>query len=161
MHRSECSLTTDQPTLLPAFDARGDLPPGVHRASLSETLARLGRSSPHRLASGQRLERIYRLAAATGCVARFIVFGSFVTTKPDPNDVDVFLVMDDRFDVATVTGEARLLFDHAAAQAHFGASVFWLRRLAALGGEQATIEHWQIRRDGGLRGIVEIVPEAT
>jgi hypothetical protein len=32
--------------------------------------------------------------------------------------------------------------------------------LAALGGEQATIEHWQIKRDGDLRGIVEIVPEA-
>jgi hypothetical protein len=113
------------------------------------------------MTSAQRLERIYRLAAATGHVARFIVFGSFVTAKPDPNDVDVFLLMDDGFDVATITGEARLLFDHAAAQAHFGASVFWLRRLTALGGEQATIEHWQIRRDGGLRGIVEIVPESA
>jgi len=53
-----------------------------------------------------------------------------------------------------------LLFDHAAAQAHFGASVFWLRRLAALGGEQETIEYWQIKRDGGQRGIVEILSEA-
>jgi hypothetical protein len=34
------------------------------------------------------------------------------------------------FDADTLTGEARLLFDHASAQAHFGASVFWLRRLA-------------------------------
>lgn len=108
-----------------------------------------------------RLERVYELVAATGHMKRFIVFGSFVTTKPEPNDVDVFLLMDDAFDVGQVTGETRLLFDHAAAQAHFGASVFWLRRLAALGGEQATVEHWQIRRDGGLRGIVEIVPEAA
>ncbi len=30
------------------------------------------------------------------------------------------------FDLSEVTGEARLIFDHAAAQAHFGASVFWL-----------------------------------
>jgi len=37
--------------------------------------------------------------------------------------------------------------------------VFWLRRLAAAGGEEAAIEHWQVKRDGSLRGIVEIIPE--
>jgi hypothetical protein len=30
-------------------------------------------------------------------------------------------------------------------------------RLAALAGEQATIEYWQVKRGGGRRGIVEIV----
>jgi len=80
-----------------------------------------------------------------------VVFGLFVTDKPEPNDVDVFLLMDDPFDVATDVGEARLVFDHAAADAHFGASVFWTRRLAAFGGEQAAIEFWQTKRDGGLR----------
>jgi len=47
------------------------------------------------------------------------------------------------------------------ADAHFGASVFWVRRSGALGGEQAMVEYWQVRRDGGRRGIVEIVPEVT
>jgi hypothetical protein len=46
------------------------------------------------------------------------------------------------------------------AQAHFGASVFWLRRLAAWEGEQAAVEYWQVKREGGRRGIVEIIPEA-
>jgi hypothetical protein len=87
------------------------------------------------------------------------VFGSFVSEKPEPNDVDIFLLMLDAFDASQVTGEACLLFDHAVAQAHFGASVFWLRRLAALGGEQAAIEDWQTKRDGSRRGIVEIIPE--
>lgn len=79
--------------------------------------------------------------------------------KQSPNDVDVFLLMDDGFDVSKLQGKARILFDHGAAQAHFGASVFWLRRLAALEGEQAAIEHWQIKRDGTLRGIIEIVEQ--
>jgi hypothetical protein len=105
------------------------------------------------------LERIYRLASATGHVARFVVFASFVTEKPQPNDVDVFLLMEDTFDAGALAGEARLLFDHAAADARFGASVFWMRRLAALGGEQEAVEFWQVRRDGGLRGIIEIIPE--
>jgi hypothetical protein len=106
-----------------------------------------------------RLERIYSLAAATGYLARFIVFGSFVTDKPEPNDVDVFLLMNDAFDFAQLTGELRLLFDHAAAQAHFGASVFWLRRLAAFEGEQKAVEYWQVKRGGDYRGIIEIIPE--
>jgi len=60
-----------------------------------------------------------------------------------------------------VTGEARVLFDHPAAQAHFGASVFWLRRLAALGGEDQAIAGRQIKRDGTRRSIIEIVEETT
>jgi hypothetical protein len=48
---------------------------------------------------------------------------------------------------------------HPAAEAHFGASVFWVRRLAALGGEQSMVEYWQAKRGGGRRGIIEIVEE--
>lgn len=101
------------------------------------------------------------MAEATGHLARFVVFGSFVTDKPDPNDVDVFLVMDDSFDGDSLQGESIVLFDHAAADAHFGASVFWVRRLATLGGEQAMVEYWQAKRGGEQRGIIEIVEETN
>ena len=94
-------------------------------------------------------------------LARFVVFGSFISAKREPTDVDVFLLMEDTFAMGQLTGEARVLFDHTAAQAHFGASVFWLRRLAALGGEEQAIAGWQIKRDGTCRGIVEIVEEQT
>ena len=60
------------------------------------------------------------------------------------------------FDLAQVTGEARLIFDHAAAQAHFGANVFWLRGPAALPDEEEAIASWQLKRDGARRGIVEV-----
>jgi hypothetical protein len=145
--------------LLP-FTASGDLPPGVHRATLSEVLERFGSESPQRKRVGLRLERIYNVARATGHLARCVVFGSFVTAKRAPNDVDVFL-MEDTFDIRHLTGEARLLFDHATAQTHFGGSVFWLRRLAVLDDEHTTIAHWQITRDRSYRGIVEILPESV
>jgi uncharacterized protein DUF6932 len=93
-------------------------------------------------------------------LARFIIFGSFITSKPDPNDVDVFLLLENTFEASRLGGEVQVLFDHSAAQAFLGASVFWLRRLAALEGEQKTIEYWQVKRGGGQRGIVEIIPEA-
>ena len=93
----------------------------------------------------------------TGHLVRFIVYGSFVTKKPVPNDVDVFMVFDESFDASVCDAETLLLLNHTSADSHLGASVFWLRRPAALGSEQATIEFWQTKRDGARRGIVEIV----
>ena len=50
-----------------------------------------------------------------------------------------------------------MLLDHATADTYFGASVFWLRRPAAFGGEQASIEFRQTTLNGSQRGIVEFV----
>lgn len=141
---------------LPAFNKDGDLPAGLHIASLDEVLVRFGQSTARRIAVVDRLSRIHQLAVATGHVRRFVVFGSFVTAKPAPNDVDIFIVMDDDFDFSSTSGETRLLFEHGSAQSHFGASVFWLRQLAAYNGEDAAIADWKIKRDGTERGIVEI-----
>jgi hypothetical protein len=109
---------------LPSFEPSGDLPPGVYTATLAEILQRFGGGSAQRNSVALRLERIYHIAQGTGHLARCIVFGSFVTAKTEPNDVDVFLLMEDSFDFDQLTGVARLLFQHAPAQAHFGASVF-------------------------------------
>jgi hypothetical protein len=149
------------PVPLPLLTRTGDLPIGVHSASLKEVLDRFGTDTGQRKAVGARLEHVYHVARGTGHLARLVVFESFITSKPEPNDVDVFLLMEDTFDASRLTGEAQVLFDHAAAQALFGASVFWLRRLTAFEGEQKTIEYWQVKRGNGRRGIVEIIPEAT
>ncbi len=105
---------------LPAFNEEGDLPPGVHRATLPDVLERFGQGSLQRCAVAARLSRLYQLTASTGRLARFVVFGSFVTAKADPYDVDVVLLMQDAFDLAAVTGEAALVFQHLQADPHFG-----------------------------------------
>ncbi|MCX8089582.1 MAG: hypothetical protein N3I86_01390 [Verrucomicrobiae bacterium] len=73
----------------PPFDEHGDLPVGVHRATLREVLAHFA-NAPRRIVIARRLAHIHRLARSTGQVARFVVFGSFVTAEPAPNDVDIF-----------------------------------------------------------------------
>lgn len=140
----------------PPLNDAGDLPPGIHPATLAEVVERFGKGSPQRAAVAHRLERVYSLVRSAGGLARFIIFGSFITAKTGPNDVDIFLLMDDSFDVRKVTGEAAILFDHLAAQNYEGASIFWVRRQGALGGEQAAVEDWQIKRDGTRRGLVEV-----
>jgi len=85
---------------LPPLTDAGELPLGVHRASLREILDQFGVGSAQRKVLALRLDRVYRLAEATNHLARFVVFGSFVTNKLEPQDVDVFLVMEDTFDAS-------------------------------------------------------------
>ena len=139
------------------FNENGDLPAGIHRATLNELIEHFGKGSLQRWLVAERLRRIHSLVVNTGKVHRFIVFGSFVTNKPDPQDIDIFLLMKDTFDVGQTSGESRVLFDHLSAQNYEGASIFWMRSAAALGGEDAAVEHWQLKRDGTKRGIVEVL----
>ena len=87
-------------------------------------------------------------------------FGSFVSDGADPHDVDVFLLMNDDFDVDQLAPNQRLVFENASAQSLFGASV-WVRRMAAFPSEAELISGWGIKRDGSVRGIVELSEEQT
>ncbi|MCE2416567.1 hypothetical protein J4G07_21530 [Candidatus Poribacteria bacterium] len=141
----------------PAFDNNGDLPVGIHQATLTEILQHFGTGTEQRELVGQRLERIFVLAHSTEKVVRFVVFGSFVTAKPVPADVDIFLLMEDSFDVTQVHGEVALVFDPQKTQAVFGASVFWIRKQGTITSEQEAVEDWQVKRDNSRRGIVEVI----
>ncbi|MFN2454099.1 MAG: hypothetical protein ABR577_07740 [Pyrinomonadaceae bacterium] len=144
-------------TELPNFDSKGDLPEGVHTATMDEVMRVFGATTNQRRNVAARLLRISNLAKATGKLERLIVFGSFVTTKPAPNDVDIVLVMRDDFRIDDCDEEMRLLFDHLRATNEFGASIFWIRpSLLILETLEEFIQHWQIKRDRTRRGIVEV-----
>jgi hypothetical protein len=143
---------------LPSFDSRGDLPDGLHRASLAEIRARFGQGSQARQAATATLQRIHHLVAATGKLERFIIFGSYVTAKPDPRDVDLVLVMKDDFSLAACEEQTRVLFDHQRAESTVGASIFWLCPSVLLRGSlEDFLLGWGTKRDLTRRGIVEVV----
>lgn len=75
----------------------------------------------------QRLQRIYQLAKSTGHLERILIFGSYITAKPEPNDVDVVIIFDDDFDMTVCSEEVKNLLNHQQAAAEFGASIFWIR----------------------------------
>ena len=72
----------------------------------------------------RRLQRIYSEVLKTGHLYRFIIFGSFITEKPVPGDLDIFLLMEDSFDVRELPAEVAILFNHMVAQNYEGASIF-------------------------------------
>lgn len=144
---------------LPEFNEAGDLPPGVYRATLVELMDRFGSGTARRAAVANRLRRIFDLASATGGLDRLIVFGSFVTDKAEPNDVDVVLVFREGFDRRRCSHEAEPLFDHQRASDELGASIFWMVPSAVVRMPlDEFIAGWQIKRDQGRRGIVELRP---
>jgi hypothetical protein len=142
---------------LPQLNSAGELPAGVHQATMDEVLAQFGSGTAQRQAVTARLRRIYDLARATRKLERLILFGSNITAKLDPNDVDIILVMRDDFVVQACDEESRPLFDHPRAAEAFGASLFWIRpALLVLETLEEFIAHWQITRDQTRRGIVEV-----
>jgi hypothetical protein len=143
---------------LPPFNSQGDLPEGLHRASLAEVLGRFGQGSEARQAAPVTLRRIHGLATATGKLGRFVIFGSYVTAKPEPRDVDVALVMKDDFSLAACDEQTRVLFDHQRAEAEVGASIFWLCPSVLLRGSlEDFLLGWGTKRDWTRRGVVEVV----
>ena len=147
---------------IPAFDSRGDLPVGVHPATLTEVVARFGRGTPQRELVTARLVHIYELAYSTGKLLRFVVFGSYVTEKPEPNDVDIILIMGDDFREEDYTKDILPVFNHLRAQAELGASIFWTRLGAGLlETVDEFIAHWQTTREQTSRGIIEVISKET
>jgi hypothetical protein len=72
--------------MIPPFDRRGNLPPGIHNASWDELEARFG-GTPWRNALLQGLQEALESLKRAGCRKAYID-GSFVTAKEVPADFD-------------------------------------------------------------------------
>ena len=143
---------------LPNLNYAGELLEGIHQATIDEVITQFGSGTSQRETMTERLQRIYQLAKGTGNLQRLIIFGSYITAKPEPNDVDVVLIFDDDFDVVACSTEVKRLLNHEQATIEFGASIFWIRpSLLFLETLDQFIEGWQTKRDGTRRGIVEVI----
>jgi hypothetical protein len=96
---------------------------------------------------------VLALAHSTGQLEAVYLFGSFVTAKMAPADLDLFFVMSHDFSSNEVEGRARLLFDRSRAAIVWGICIYWI---TARTESTPFLEAWQLRRDGGRRGIVEV-----
>ena len=65
--------------MLPDFDDNGNLPPGIHQATIEEVERRFGRGSEEREVEARELKDFFHWAQTAG-VQRLIINGSFITT---------------------------------------------------------------------------------
>jgi hypothetical protein len=78
--------------MIPPFDEHGNLPAGMHSATLDEIADRFGRESELRRLEMESLVWLVDLARRAG-VVRLIVNGSFVADVYEPNNVDCVLLI--------------------------------------------------------------------
>lgn len=142
---------------LPNLNHAGELPVGIHQATIDEVIAQFGSGTLQREIVTARLQRIYRIAKDTENFQQLIIFGSYITAKPEPNDVDVVIIFNDGFDLTVCSEEVKAFLNHQQAENEFGASIFWIRpSLLLFETLDEFIESWQVKRDGARRGIIEV-----
>ena len=77
---------------IPNFDEHGNLPPGIHRASLDEIVERF--IQPRSLVREERTKHLKKFVQFVQCFANAIyINGSYTTSKLSPSDVDILVIL--------------------------------------------------------------------
>jgi predicted nucleotidyltransferase len=107
---------------IPALNEDGLLPEGIHDCTPEEAKARFGnfQGSDRRPQLWVRLEEFLAEVMACGMVEAVVLNGSFVTGKPEPNDIDLILVVraDHDFSADLTPSEYNVLSKRRVFQRH-------------------------------------------
>jgi len=126
-------------------------------ATEEEIFARFATPSVRRQWLGERLRSLLALAKSTGWLTRVFLWGSFVTDKEIPNDLDVLLVMSAEFTVEAVPVSMQGIFNNLQARLHFQADVFWTKASIDPQILGLWLDTYQTGKDFTRRGIVEVI----
>jgi len=111
---------------LPDLDSDGLLPPGIHAAAFAEIRARLGVGSEARERQTELLRLIVEAAKAYPTIKRVLVWGSFASSKPEPNDLDYSVVVSVGHPRTIIAPEHRRFLVPAEARQFYGVDKSYL-----------------------------------
>jgi predicted nucleotidyltransferase len=106
---------------------------------------------------GERLRGLLAFAKSTRQLSCVFFWGSFVTSKEVPNDLDVLLVMAVVFTLETLPAYCRVVFDHVQVRLHFHAGVFWSEASIDAQALQLWLGTYQTGMGFNRKGIVEVI----
>jgi predicted nucleotidyltransferase len=145
--------------MLPEFTGPGVLPPGIHRATLEEIEARYGKfqQSDRRVRLLAIVREFVQEVRVCRWVRRVLLAGSLVTSKDEPDDIDILLVFERRADFVELLPHEYNVLYQVGAQRRFGA----LLDLHVVEEDSEAMERllrfFQRDRDGQTVGIVEVM----
>lgn len=143
--------------MLPELDAEGNLPPGIHAALLAEVVERFGAGGDARAGFGRLLTDVVNAAKQYPTIKRVLVWGSFVTTKAEPRDLDYSVVVSADHRNSLVVMEHRRFLVPPDARVYYGIDRgYFVIPDYPLEHYLSRLEFMLERRDGIARGIVEI-----
>lgn len=142
--------------MIPDYNIDGNLPEGIYLIEEVAFINRFASGSARRKWLGDRVLELLALVKATGQLDRMFVWGSFVTSKESPNDVDILLLMKDDFQLERIPEDCKDIFNHVAARLRFHIDVFWSK--SNIGEEllQLWLDTYQTTKDFKRKGILEV-----
>jgi hypothetical protein len=80
---------------IPDLNERGFLPEGVYDCTMDEIKKRFGKfqTTDRRIRLLEKLEQFIGEAKRIGMISAIVVNGSFISSKPEPNDIDLIVVL--------------------------------------------------------------------
>lgn len=143
--------------MIPDFEENGNLPKGIYKAAFYEVKDAFGTASARRKWLIGILQKIIELAKSTGRLERVIIWGSFVSNKEFPNDIDLLFIMKENFIVEDVAPEVKSVFDYVKGRLVFNADIFWTK--SSIGEETINLwlETYQMTLNFEPRGIIEVI----
>lgn len=145
--------------MLPEFDIDGDLPPGIYQATLDELERRLSRFvvSDRRINLFARFKQLVAMARRSGIVERLVVGGSFVTSKPEPNDIDIVIVLPNDLDFDALTPSQNAVTNRSALRRDLKTGALDVTTVRSETSQMdLVLEFFQSTRDNKQVGVVEV-----
>jgi predicted nucleotidyltransferase len=128
----------------------------VSTASIQEIETRFGTSTPRRQFLFQQLQSLINRLRAIGGVKQIFLFGSFVTGKPSPNDIDLCVVMNRTFSTANLRGQDLDIFQHDLCRIKLHADLFWVTESVGADRIKDLLDVFSRDREGQAQPIIEV-----
>jgi hypothetical protein len=140
--------------MIPDFNYRGELPPGIYIATLKEIEDKfVFNRSRKELFEGLKLA-LKNLSKAG--VPKVYIDGSFVTKKPIPNDIDGCWDIDEDVDPSKLDPVFLDFSDRRKAMKEKYGVDFFIANTIELGSGKPFVAFFQLNRDGLPRGILSV-----
>jgi predicted nucleotidyltransferase len=125
-------------------------------ASLDELRIRFGTSTPRRQFLFRQLEIVIDQLLITRSVKQIYLFGSFVSGKASPNDVDLLVVMNAGFSTTQLGGKVLELFQHDVCRIRYQADLFWVTEVVGNARIEDLLEVFSRDREGRAQSVIEV-----
>lgn len=132
------------------------MPLGAIQSGRLTRRKRFGTATPRRQFLFGRLQDLVNDLVSTGSVKRIYLFGSFVSGKSSPNDIDLFIVMEAGLTTAQLSGKVSEVFQHDLCRIRYHANVFWVTEV--IGDERIDdlLDVFSRNREKQQRPIIEV-----
>lgn len=128
----------------------------VEIVTLDDIRVRFGTSTPRRQFLFRQLAIVVNHLLSTGNVNRIYLFGSFVSGKASPNDVDLLVVMNTGFSTTHLDGRSLEVFQHDVCRIRYHADVFWLTEAVGRDRIEDLLDVFSRDREGREQSIFEV-----